>query len=132
MLKNLFSLVLVYLFLCLPLQAAFILIDDFESYTANSSLAGQGTWTNGTGSSQASAFTVVDQSGNNVVRYNVSPSNNSIVYRDSALATPENTTTTTFFRMQLPSFTNADGLQSANNLALRNASLNGDGYNVPP
>lgn len=80
-----------------PLHAAWVVLDNFDSYTA-ANLAGQGNWTLSTGSANTS--TVVDQSGNKSAAMTATAANQTVYRSLGASAIANNSTTTVFFRFQ--------------------------------
>ncbi|MGC9452570.1 MAG: hypothetical protein ACP5I4_14120 [Oceanipulchritudo sp.] len=106
-----------------PLRAEFTPLEDFESFNQGE-LSGQGGWAGDTG-----YLSVIEESGNKAARFNAPNSSGALklVYRDEAISTPENTTTTLFFRMKLPAYGKTPTTTAVNIVALRNANLNGGG-----
>jgi len=98
-------------------NAAFVLYEDFQGYTADSALSGQGIWEGG------GNVTVRDDAGNQYAEFDGGQSSASFVNSTTAIDTA-NKTTTVFFRAYLPNNVVTPGnLTAANNLGLRDASL---------
>jgi len=104
-------------------HAAFDLIDDFNSYTAGTDLTAATVWEGNSGFIDILNI----GTGNNAARFITDPGSSGFVNSTTALSTPANGTTTLFFQMQIQNYVNLDGEQSANNVALRNASSS-NGY----
>jgi len=102
---------------CAPLSAAFVLLDDFESYDAGSDLSAASSWTGDGG-----VFTIASTGDGKAVQYVVNTgAPPKFVWNTSSISTSG--VTTVFFQMQIPSYTNSSSTQSANNVLLRDASL---------
>lgn len=85
------------LLLVLPTHAAWVALDNFDSY-ATGPLAGQGGWTLSAGSGNTS--TVEDQSGNKVAAMTSGTANQTLYRSMGSGAIANNTTATVFFRFQ--------------------------------